>query len=69
MASGDRGEVPHATHAAHATHRDPSMSHIDHKATSPASVRCYVLTISDTRKPGTDTSGIGDRGAARGERP
>ena len=34
------------------------MSHLDHKATSPASVRCYVLTISDTRMPGTDTSGI-----------
>ena len=35
-----------------------SMSHLDHKATSPASVRCYVLTISDTRTPATDTSGI-----------
>ena len=35
-----------------------SMSHLDHKATSPASVRCYVLTISDTRTPGNDTSGI-----------
>ena len=34
-----------------------AVSHLDHKATSPASVRCYVLTISDTRKPGTDTSG------------
>ena len=34
------------------------MSHLDHKATSPASVRCYVLTISDTRTPATDTSGI-----------
>jgi molybdopterin adenylyltransferase len=34
------------------------MSHLDHKATSPSSVRCYVLTISDTRKPSTDTSGI-----------
>jgi molybdenum cofactor biosynthesis protein B len=33
------------------------MSHLDHKATSPASVRCYVLTISDTRVEGTDTSG------------
>lgn len=33
------------------------MSHLDHKATSPHSVRCYVLTISDTRVPGTDTSG------------
>jgi molybdenum cofactor biosynthesis protein B len=34
------------------------MSHLDHKATSPSSVRCYVLTISDTRKAGTDTSGL-----------
>ncbi len=34
------------------------MSHLDHKATSPASVRCYVLTISDTRTPATNTSGI-----------
>ena len=34
------------------------VSHIDHKATSPARVRCYVLTISDTRQPGTDTSGM-----------
>ncbi len=33
------------------------MSHLDHKATSPASVRCYVLTISDTRTPANDTSG------------
>src|SRR5688500_5783561 len=34
------------------------MSHLDHKATSPAAVRCYVLTISDTRTPVNDTSGI-----------
>ena len=34
------------------------MSHVDHKATSPASVRCYVLTISDTRKALNDTSGL-----------
>ena len=33
------------------------MSHLDHKATSPASVRCFVLTISDTRVAGTDSSG------------
>jgi molybdenum cofactor biosynthesis protein B len=33
------------------------MSHVDHKATSPASVRCYVLTISDTRTSANDTSG------------
>ena len=34
------------------------MSHSDHKATSPSSVRCYVLTISDTRTPATDTGGL-----------
>ena len=33
------------------------MSHLDHRATSPASVRCYILTISDTRTADTDTSG------------
>ena len=33
------------------------MSHLEHKATSPASVRCYVLTISDTRTSANDTSG------------
>lgn len=34
------------------------MSHLDHKATSLASVHCYVLTISDTRTAGNDTSGL-----------
>ncbi len=34
------------------------MGHLDHKATSPASVRCYVLTISDTRQASNDTSGL-----------
>ena len=33
------------------------MSHLQHKATSPASVRCFVLTISDTRTSANDTSG------------
>jgi molybdenum cofactor biosynthesis protein B len=33
------------------------MSHLDHKATSPTSVRCFVLTISDTRTTANDTSG------------
>jgi molybdopterin adenylyltransferase len=33
------------------------MGHLDHKATAPSSVRCYVLTISDTRSASTDTSG------------
>ena len=35
-----------------------AMGHLEHKATSPASVRCYVLTISDTRTAANDTSGI-----------
>jgi molybdenum cofactor biosynthesis protein B len=29
----------------------------EHKAAGPASVGCYVLTVSDTRTPDTDTSG------------
>jgi len=33
------------------------VSHIEHKAQAPASVGCYVLTVSDTRTPETDKSG------------
>jgi molybdenum cofactor biosynthesis protein B len=33
------------------------VSHIEHKATAPHSVRCYVVTVSDTRTQETDTSG------------
>jgi molybdenum cofactor biosynthesis protein B len=33
------------------------VSHLEHKASAPASVACYVLTVSDTRTPDTDTSG------------
>ena len=33
------------------------MSTEEHRATSPGSVRCFVLTISDSRTPETDTSG------------
>ena len=33
------------------------MSHIEHKAVSPAMVRCVVVTVSDTRTADTDTSG------------
>ena len=32
-------------------------SDIEHKALAPDSVRCYVLTVSDTRTNDTDTSG------------
>jgi molybdenum cofactor biosynthesis protein B len=35
----------------------PRVSHIEHKADAPAATRCYVLTISDTRTPDSDTSG------------
>src|SRR3954463_3685351 len=33
------------------------MSVEDHRKTAPASVRCVVITISDTRTPDTDSSG------------
>lgn len=33
------------------------MSVGEHKAQAPASIGCYVLTISDTRTPETDSSG------------
>ena len=33
------------------------MSHPDHRAQAPASIACYVLTVSDTRTPETDSSG------------
>lgn len=33
------------------------MSHLEHRAQAPASVQCYVLTISDTRTEATDAGG------------
>lgn len=33
------------------------MSHIEHKAQSPPSVGCWVLTVSDTRTEATDSGG------------
>lgn len=33
------------------------MSHEEHRQDAPASVRCFVLTISDTRTPENDPSG------------
>ena len=33
------------------------MSHLDHKRGSPRSVRCFVLTVSDTRTVSNDASG------------
>jgi molybdenum cofactor biosynthesis protein B len=34
-----------------------SMSHVEHKASAPTSVGCFVLTVSDTRTDATDTGG------------
>jgi molybdenum cofactor biosynthesis protein B len=33
------------------------MSHVEHKAQAPTSVACFVLTVSDSRTPDTDTGG------------
>jgi molybdenum cofactor biosynthesis protein B len=46
------------------------VSHVEHKAQAPQSVRCFVITISDTRSEDTDTSGraIVDLLAAAGHR-
>lgn len=33
------------------------MSQEEHKSRAPAAVACYVLTVSDSRTPATDTSG------------
>jgi len=33
------------------------MGHLDHREASPTSVRCFVLTVSDTRTEATDTGG------------
>jgi len=33
------------------------VSHIEHRAQGPASIACFVLTVSDTRTAETDTSG------------
>jgi molybdopterin adenylyltransferase len=35
----------------------PARTDLEHKATSPKSVGCYVLTVSDTRTEETDTGG------------
>ena len=33
------------------------MSHLEHKQSAPRSVRCYIVTVSDTRTMETDTGG------------
>ena len=36
---------------------EPTRSDLEHKATAPQSVGCYVITVSDTRTDATDTAG------------
>jgi molybdopterin adenylyltransferase len=35
----------------------PTSPAVEHKARAPRSVRCFVVTVSDTRTEGTDSSG------------
>jgi molybdopterin adenylyltransferase len=35
----------------------PDSTPLEHKATAPRTVGCWVLTVSDTKTPETDTSG------------
>ena len=44
------------------------MSHQEHRAEGPSVVGCFVLTVSDTRTPDTDTSGQAIRAHAGGSR-
>ena len=43
------------------TPRDPVATPREHRATAPETVGCFVLTISDTKTPETDTSGAAIR--------
>jgi len=42
------------------------VSDVEHKAQAPASVVCYVLTVSDSRTPETDTGGRAIRALLEG---
>ena len=35
----------------------PDSTPLEHKATAPRTIGCWVLTVSDTKTPETDTSG------------
>ena len=35
----------------------PDSTPVEHRATAPTSIGCWVLTVSDTKTPETDTSG------------
>ena len=44
---------------------NPVSTPDEHKRSAPSSIGCWVLTISDSKTPGTDTSGtlVADTGA------
>jgi molybdopterin adenylyltransferase len=42
------------------------VSDVEHKAQAPASVACFVLTVSDSRTPETDTGGRAIRALLEG---
>ena len=44
-----------------------SRAVLEHKERAPASIACYVLTVSDTRTPATDTSGRAIRELLEGD--
>ncbi|HEU5320886.1 MAG TPA: MogA/MoaB family molybdenum cofactor biosynthesis protein [Methylomirabilota bacterium] len=37
---------------------DPAATPREHRATAPRAVGCFVLTVSDSKTPETDTSGV-----------
>jgi molybdenum cofactor biosynthesis protein B len=49
------------------------MGHVEHKRDAPRTVRCYVITISDTRTDETDSAGRAIRecrtALSKGHRP
>ena len=47
----------HGRMVARAALQWPGMSQAEHKARAPVSVRCFIVTVSDTRTEETDTSG------------
>ena len=56
-ALGTRHSAPGTRHPAPGTSYNPPVSTEEHRKTAPASVRCFVLTISDTRTAADDGSG------------
>lgn len=55
---GDGSTRRHAKMSAmSSTPSRPDAAHVAHRANAPAAVRCFVVTVSDTRTDATDSSG------------